>query len=240
MKVGSMMDQKTTVTHCGRGEDLVSFLYGEANEREAADFQVHLQKCTACSAELADFGQMHESMVTWRDEMLAGFVASPVASPVASAVSTPVRQKSALAALREFFDLSPLWLKGAVGFAGLLLVAFALIGVSRMESKAPVVTANAKYTEKQLQDRLAQAQSDWKTANQIPNNPPSDLAAAPEKVVEKTPEVKPRVNVVKTTPNKARSPLSKSEREQLAADLRLRSSEDEELTLLGDRINQEF
>ena len=40
---------------------------------------------------------------------------------------------------------------------------------------------------------------------------------------------------------KVRRPLSKSEREQLAADLRLLSGKDEDtLNLLGDRINQEF
>ena len=39
---------------------------------------------------------------------------------------------------------------------------------------------------------------------------------------------------------KSRRPLSRAEREQLAADLRLLSmTEDEPLQLLGDRINQE-
>ncbi len=39
------MDQKTTMSQCGRGEDLVTFLYGEADEREASIFETHLHEC---------------------------------------------------------------------------------------------------------------------------------------------------------------------------------------------------
>ena len=65
-----------------------------------------------------------------------------------------------------------------------------------------------------------------------------------------SPSAKPQVvkhekpsNVLPSSSNqfaKSKRPLSRAEREQLAADLRLLSTqEDEQLHLLGDRINQE-
>jgi anti-sigma factor RsiW len=220
------MDQTKTISQCNRGEDLVSFLYGEISDREATEFQTHLQQCSACQSELVEFGDVHQSMVSWRDEMLAGFVATPV--------SAPVRQKSALAALREFFDLSPLWLKGAVGFAALLLVALAFMSLSQTKSQqAPLpLVSEAKYTDQQLQERIAQAQKEWIASQTPKKDPKEEIQTAP----------KPRQNVVinRVLPKRDRSPLSKSEREQLAADLRLRSTDDDALTLLGERINQDF
>lgn len=224
------MDQKTTATQCNRGDDLVSFLYGEATEREAADFQTHLRQCSSCATELADFGQMHESMMSWRDEMLAGFESSPLPAPV--------RQKSALAALREFFDLSPLWMKGAVGFATLLLLAFGFLGVSRMSSNTVETMAvrqtEAKYSDQELQQRIAQARQEWEAKNQ-----PQEVTSPAPEIVKPQRSATP-VKVVKSAPARSRSPLSKSERDQLAADLRLSSADDEKLNLLGDRINQQF
>ena len=36
---------------CHRAEDLVTYLYGEADEPEASDFRAHLQQCDACRNE---------------------------------------------------------------------------------------------------------------------------------------------------------------------------------------------
>ena len=223
------MDQTKIFSECDRGEDLVSFLYGEVNDQEATEFQTHLLQCSSCRSELVEFGGVHQSMVSWRDEMLAGFVATPV--------SAPVRQKSALAALREFFDLSPLWMKGAVGFAALLLVALTFISVSQMKSQQnpPRVVSEARYTEQQLQEQIAAARQEW-IATQTPKEEPKEKTLASQPI----PRTRPDVVANRVAPRRNSSPLSKSEREQLAADLRLRSTSDDALTLLGDRINQDF
>src|SRR6476619_5705513 len=104
---------------CERGSDLIAFIYNEADEHDAQDFEVHLRECSSCREEAASFGVVRESIVTWRDEALAGFVSTPV--------TATTRKKSALAALRQFFDLSPMWLKGATAFA--LLVFCLLVGI---------------------------------------------------------------------------------------------------------------
>ena len=60
---------------CHRAEDLVTYLYGEANTADAQDFAAHLQQCDACRAEFAVFNQVHDSIVLWRNEALG---AAPV------------------------------------------------------------------------------------------------------------------------------------------------------------------
>src|SRR4051794_20287510 len=96
---------------CHRAEDLVSYLYGEAGEIEALDFRNHLQQCDACRKEFTVFDQVHDSIQLWRSEALgASFDPLPVA---AVGLAPRERKLSALAALREFFTVAPVWLRGA-------------------------------------------------------------------------------------------------------------------------------
>src|SRR5688572_22467351 len=147
---------------CHRAEDLVTYLYGEAAAEEARDFSAHMQQCDACRAEFTVFHQVHDSIVTWRNEAIGSVVQVP---PSTSAVSALVandefvrhqRKLSAGAALREFFSVSPLWLRGATAFAGLLLCALIVFAVSRTWQQ-PVMTArddDKKYTEEQFQEAV--------------------------------------------------------------------------------------
>lgn len=206
---------------CERASDLIAFIYNEADDHEAQDFQLHLRECGSCREEAASFGLVRESIVTWRDEALAGFVSTPV-------TATP--RKSALAALRQFFDLSPLWLKGATAFALLVFCMLAGIVMFRSRERQVQVTnnnPNAIYTEQDVDRKVKEA-----------------LAKVTPTPRVETPAEKPQP-IKYTKPKnaqfaKSKRPLSRAEREQLAADLRLlTTSEDEALQLLGDRINQE-
>ena len=202
---------------CKRAPDLMAFLYHEMDERETREFQLHLQQCGPCGEEAASLGVVRESIAAWRDEALAGFVSAPVAIEP---------RKSAIAALRQFFDLSPLWLKGATAFA--MVAFFVLVGlalVKQQPNNTPVALTNAKYTDQDVERLVKEALAQQEK--------PRETVA----VVESPKPKKPRVS----TPNqlaKSRRPLSKAEREQLAADLRLLSTEDDSIYLLGDRINQ--
>ena len=213
---------------CERASDLIAFIYNEADEHEAQDFQLHLRECSSCREEAASFGVVRESIITWRDEALAGFVSTPVA--------TKTNRKSALAALRQFFDLSPLWLKGATAVA--LLVFCLLVGLVIFRSREPQVlitnqNPNAIYTEQDLDRMVKEA---------LAKAAPKPTVEAP---VEKSQTVKNQKSQSGRPASsnqfaKSRRPLSRAEREQLAADLRLLSmGEDEPLQLLGDRINKE-
>src|SRR6266545_2842401 len=107
---------------CHRAEDLVGYLYGEANDADAADFRRHLQQCDACRSEFSVFNQVHESIVLWRNKALGASFNSAAVVPAATIDSSEFvrhgRKLSALAALREFFTVSPLWLRGATAFTG--------------------------------------------------------------------------------------------------------------------------
>ena len=213
---------------CERAPDLMAFLYHEMDERETREFQLHMQQCSQCREEVTSFGVVRESITAWRDEALAGFVSSPV---------TTKAKKSALAALRQFFDLSPLWLKGVTAFA---LVAFCVLGglavfklrPNRLTSSAG--NSDTKYTEQDVnrivKEALARQQN---TINTVEG--PTETPAA---VVETPKQARPKSSGSSQLA-KSRRPLSRAEREQLAADLRLLSTPDDStLLLLGDRINQ--
>jgi hypothetical protein len=221
------MTERDHSTSCERASDLIAFIYNEGSEQDAQDFQLHLRDCSSCREEAASFGVVRESIVTWRDEALAGFVSTPV---------TTTTRKSALAALRQFFDLSPLWLKGATAFA--LLVFCLLVGIVIFRNRERQVeitdkNPNAIYTEQDVDRKVKEALAKASTTTPV--------EIPPEK-----PQPQPQPQIVKYQKPKTaqfakgRRPLSRSEREQLAADLRLLSaSDDEQLHLLGDRINQE-
>jgi len=213
---------------CERAADLITFIYNEADEREAQDFELHLRECISCREEAASFGVVRESITTWRDEALAGFVSTPV--------TTTTNRKSALAALRQFFDLSPLWLKGATAFA--LLVFCLLVGVVIFRNRERQVlltnqNPNAIYTQQDVNRMVDEALAKQSSKPAV--------EAPPEKteiVKNQKPKTVPPASATQLV--KSRRPLSRAEREQLAADLRLLSArEDEPLQLLGDRINQE-
>ncbi len=233
MKRGSG-DMKEEVSGCGRENELVSFLYGELNAEEAQAFQRHLQACRACSAELSAFRDIHASVVTWRDESLAGvFSPAPANNPAVGLITE--RRPSAIAALREFFNLSPLWMKGAVAFASLLFCLFTSLTILQWRgtpSTIAVVESERKYTGAEV-DKLVQQAVDQVKKEQAGG--PGQLLAASD--------LTPNSGKTKRSGNHkssvARRPLSKTEREQLALDLRLATPQHEgEMDLLADRINQ--
>jgi hypothetical protein len=215
-------------------------LYNEATAEEARDFSAHMQQCDACRAEFTVFHQVHDSIVAWRNEALGA------PSPASAGVTNPVvvtgafvqheRKLSALAALREFFSVSPLWLRGATAFAGLLLCALIVFAVSRAWQQ-PIATAsdaNKKYTEEQFRQAVQ------KQVEQIAKS----SEAKPEPAVTPNDDVQPRVQVITRRSRPKTQPankLTREEREQLAADLGLIPGREEELPFVlpdGDEPNQ--
>lgn len=216
---------------CERAAELISVLYGEAEEREAIDFQRHLQVCDTCRAEMVSFGRLRESIDVWKFEALSGFT-----NPQIAVSNQFQRSKSAFAAFREFFNLSPLWLKGATALASLLFVVFAVLLFVKSDNTQPLITSgnpDAKYTEKE-KDVLVQKALDEQKAQLLATVQTKNEEAKPEPVPERQRRSDSNVNQV----TRSRRPLSRWERQQLAADLRLLPSDDDDgLDLLSDRIN---
>jgi hypothetical protein len=231
---------------CGRENDLIAFLYDELNDVEMRSFQRHVHDCSGCSAELASFREVRESVVAWRNESLRGVTSSNM---VADSMVTPLRQRrpSATAALREFFNLSPLWMKGAVAFASLLFCLFAVLSVARWRDTSQPSTAgnndNKLYTQQQVNSLVEQRVQEELQRSKSSKEQTPDSSVANNNVSQKNAS-KRIVNrggelaKVSRVP-RARRPLTRDEREQLAADLRLISSKkDTDIDLLSDGINQ--
>lgn len=222
------MNDLSNTPVCERTDQLISFLYGESDERESQAFQLHLRDCTACRSEMSSFGELRESITDWKEETVGRFAVPQLASVV-------IRKKSAVAALREFFDLSPLWLKGAVGFATLLFAVMLGLVIFRAQPTPTTSVADDKYTPQQVDQMIKKALDDQAIALAK-----KDDEQQVKEVVSQTP-VTPVFRPKQVRATKPRPSLSRAEREQLAADLRLLKDDDESsLNLLGDRINQEF
>jgi transcriptional regulator NrdR family protein len=218
---------------CHRAEDLVTYLYGEATATEERDFAAHLQQCDACRAEFTLFNQVHDSIVAWRNEALGSVVIgesdviSPVTRPVLESTTfvQHERKLSALAALREFFTVSPFWLRGATALACLLLCALMVMTVSRFSQTPVQVVRNDNsekvYTEQQMKDEVQRQVA-------------AALAAhdKQKETVVRVPDEKPQPRLASNrTRSKSRRirGLTQEERVQLAADLGLIPGREDEL-----------
>lgn len=236
------MQERSGTKKCDRENDLITFLYGECNESEARNLEQHLRTCAVCKSDLAGFRHIRRSMMTWRSEVL-GVTETVKTSPKATEARM-TRQRSAVAAIHEFFNLSPLWLKGAVAFASILFCLFAALTIFSMRnpSKSSVTSIDKVYSEEELNRKVneavaaAQQQFDKERMGQTQNQSQTDQSAE----AQRDPVSSDRDVVASQNKRSQTRPLSRRERQQLAADLRLISSSDEpSLDLLGDRINQQ-
>ncbi len=222
---------------CHRSEDLVTYLYNEASAAEAQDFAGHLETCEACRAEFGVFSQVHESILLWRNEALGSAF-----SPASQAVEVPaeattdsrqfVRREQklpALAALREFFSVSPLWLRGATAFAALLLCVLGVLTISRMLQRQPQVAKNETqpgFSQRDIDQAVQKGIDEGMARANRANLPPKGeiKMVRPQKA-----EIRIQLAANQSQPRSQRSrSLTRQERIQLAADLRLTPGRDEE------------
>lgn len=194
-KAEGLHDAATEARGCDRAEDLVSYLYGESAPDEALNFRRHLDACAVCREELTAFGAVREAVGVWRAEALSVPPALEIHEAFAPrAHKAAPRERSALAALREFFSLSPLWLRAGACAATLAVCALAALTLARAEVRwdadgfafrtgarvespltKPVETiveapAPNLYTQEQLEEvlkqRLETARAEWESKQQ--------------------------------------------------------------------------
>jgi hypothetical protein len=224
---------------CHRAEDLVTYLYGEASELDGKDFAAHLQQCDACRSEFGVFRQVHDSILVWRNEAL-GAAFHPAAVSVEAGIESTrfvqhERKLSALVALREFFSVSPLWLRAATGFAALLLCVLVVLTISR--------SLNQSYSQQQLDAKVKQqveqqiAQSRGQQALPRSSEVLTPIKQNSTETVDKE-RTQTTENARQTKSVRPRG-LSRQEREQLAKDLQLIPRDEDELPFaLTEEPNQ--
>lgn len=241
-----MKDVKDQV--CERADELISFLYGELGENDSHRFERHLHECAHCETEFAAFSQIRKSIVSWRDESL-GSVWMPDAVNDRRLAATAVRpgtqiRPSAVAAIREFFNLSPLWMKGAAAFASLLFCVFATLAVAHLIEKPerPLAQSPDNGSAEQLTSRIAELQNELAkvraTQKQDQTAKVGPMNASASQKSNKPNRLFARSGSGANARN-LRKPLTRQERDDLAADLGLLAArDDDDLDLITDKINQ--
>ena len=216
---------------CGRAEELMGFLYGESNERDANAFRDHLQQCAVCNAELSSFADIRKSLIAWRNESFSSL-------PSPAGININAQPRSAVAAIRKFSNLSPTWMRAAVGFASLLFCVFAVLAVFGLrQSNDPVIVNVEKPPSADQIERLVKQRVEDEVNRLKAQSETVATRNRPQLVKETNGQHAGRATV--RLQNNARRPLTRVEREQLAADLRLISSaEDNGPNLLSDSLNQ--
>jgi anti-sigma factor RsiW len=151
-------DQMNALNECGRKEDLVTYLYGEAKASDRLSFERHLDGCASCRNELTAFGRVRDDLSAWQ-------VAAPPRAEI-------VLRRSRIEALRELIGMFPAWVRGAAivgAAAAMLLVALSIahtrisfkdgdvaFGVGRAENTATAVPAvTSGEVEKMVQNAVA-------------------------------------------------------------------------------------
>jgi hypothetical protein len=120
---------------CTESDKLVAYLYGEATATEAKSFERHLTICAVCHEEFAAFGGVRRAVGEWREATLrpAGSLVFETMKDSHQLQVMPSNFRSSIRALREFFVLSPLWLKTGGAFATLAVCALALFALANAE-----------------------------------------------------------------------------------------------------------
>jgi hypothetical protein len=144
---------------CERATDLVAYLYGEAAPGETKSFRRHLDVCAVCRDELTAFGGLREMVGEWRTEVLSSTPSLDIVRQLPSAAIASLdhtRERSALAALREFFKLSPLWLRVGTATAVLAFCVLAALTFARAEVRwdANGLAFNTGVRERGLKEQV--------------------------------------------------------------------------------------
>ena len=149
---------------CGRAEDMVTYMYAEASLAEATDFEQHLQLCASCRREMVSFGDVRQAIGEWRQQAL-GTVVSPAfeadeTRAFAPAV-IPVGRRSALAAFRQFFTLSPAWMRAATAAVAIVFCALAAFTVAYFVRQPQTVIVEKQvmsgYSQQEVETQIAAA-----------------------------------------------------------------------------------
>jgi anti-sigma factor RsiW len=107
------MTNKNNLPGCGRKEDLIAYLYDEANAEERGSFERHLVDCTSCRDEINAFERVRDDLSAWE-----------LGAIPRTEIVLPRRWKDSW---REFINYFPVWARGfALSAASLSLLLFAL------------------------------------------------------------------------------------------------------------------
>lgn len=242
-----MKEKKDQTTTCDYAEELVTYLYGELSEHEAAQFRRHMEQCGSCKRELAAFSRVRQDVIEWRNLSLPSFDFQQ--APLYSKAEAAPQKRSALAALRQFFTLAPMWMRAATAAAALAICALLVFtaihfseqpgAVVEVTPKAPAQAqpdaATARRTDEINQSEPQETKEEQDVAVERPVETAQDNRAATRRKSRRqagTPVAVAQQR--KAAPDKAKA--SQEARQQLA-ELVQTSRDDDNLPRLSDLID---
>jgi hypothetical protein len=121
-----------------------------------------MQHCATCSEEFAAFGDVRGAIGEWRQQALGPLTSTAFeANAVQVSAATSERRRSALAALREFFAISPAWMRAATAVAAVAFCALAAIAVAHFIQKPQTLIVEkivkSGYSDEEVQKMVAEA-----------------------------------------------------------------------------------
>lgn len=246
-----MKEKTKQYADCARAEDLVTYLYGEASEQEAAEFKRHMEQCNSCCVEMAAFSRAREDVVEWRNQSLPSFEFSRAVAPAYSEAADAVRKRAAMAALRQFFMLAPAWMRAATAVAALVicaLVVFTAIHFSeqpgtlvQVSTQAPTEAQADEMTKRRAEElRQKGVQEAIEKQAALAQEKPPVESVKDNNASPRTKSRRPTVSSVASAQQKRMAPdkakASQEARQQLA-ELVQTSKEDDGLPRLSDLID---
>lgn len=217
---------------CSYAEQMISYLYGEADEREKFAFESHLKNCSNCADELAGFGFVRRSVLDWRAADFSKLETPVFEIPAVKreksflpvAVSTEPR--SWFADFKNLFAFNPTWATAALAI--LIVCVGAALFAFNFSNKTDVAKNEANKNSSQAavsptietipkpEEASIPGKDSKNSLTTVNPNTPSQRERVVDKVVVKvsdnspknTPGVSPRNskntngNVKKTTPVK--------------------------------------
>ncbi|MBC7909420.1 MAG: zf-HC2 domain-containing protein [Pyrinomonadaceae bacterium] len=238
------MPETADLPTCERAAELVAYLYQEASEAEALDFKSHLQICALCRTELSAFGEVREGIFAWREQALnpATLPSLQANAELAQSTMKTAPTRSALAALREFFTLSPMWLRGATAFATLLLIALLFVTAMRFfeRTEPTVVQKNPTAVPERQEQNANDKMSPERVVKEVPEEQPAPAIIGEEKepqrvAVNKSSKTKQARRVVNHQPKA--NVLTKEERTELTELLIADNEDDDDVPRLYDLVS---
>jgi len=213
---------------CAYAEQMVSYLYGEADAKEKYKFEMHLESCLTCTDELAAFGFVRSAVLDWRAE---GFSKLPTPAfdisfaEAKESFSTTVvsnENRSWLAGFRQMFSFNLIKATATFGIAlvcaGIVWFAFNSSGGNEIAEKGDdknkiqaAVSPTVEITKKPEEKSVANT-SDKKSS------PSSDVTSSPQQITRERLD-NPNKSIVKVSgnapknnsDNSARDPKEKNE-----------------------------
>ncbi len=211
-----MLDTNHKNSSCAFAEQLVSYLYNEANAQEKSVFESHLVNCENCADELSAFGFVRSSVQQWRTEEFSPMQTPAMKIPFEESREIRINsmeKHSWFANLRQLFTLSPTW---ATAFATLIVcvgMIFLAINFSGSNDVAennqiapeksvisPAIENEAEQNVKEVSDEIAKESSSDKIVEPFEEKPE----------IESLPRVVPKNSIDRVSNNTKRTPKNEA------------------------------